>query len=421
VNRVELGGALVIGAGIRALGIARSLGRRGVPVTLLGEPTDSMARWSRHVTGYLRWPAAEEARLALLCRLADEGFASWLLLPTDDEGAGLVARHRARLSPVFRLLTSAWDVVETASDKRRTYRLAAEIGIPHPRTFVPVDVDELRRADLDFPAILKPAMKTAANAFTDAKAWKVADRGQLLALYAQAVRLVPPEHVMVQELVPGDGRGQFSLAALCRDGEVLASLVVRRTRQFPVDFGHSSSFVESVVDEEVEALGRQLLGCLRFTGLVEAEFKRPSGDGPPLLLDVNPRVWTWHSIGRRAGVDFPYLAWRTVHDDPPVGVRGRPGARWARPATDVFAARAAVRAGTLTWPRYARQLLPPAELAPWQLADPLPTLADVPLLAVRTGRRVRANRAEARAVRVARASAGWRMATVESGGGRGGR
>ena len=39
---------------------------------------------------------------------------------------------------------------------------------------------------------------------------------------------------MLQELIPGDGAAQLSFAALCRDGEVLASLTACRTRQFPM-------------------------------------------------------------------------------------------------------------------------------------------------------------------------------------------
>ena len=44
---------------------------------------------------------------------------------------------------------------------------------------------------------------------------------------------------MVQELVPGDGAAQLSFAALCADGEVLASLTARRVRQYPMDFGRA--------------------------------------------------------------------------------------------------------------------------------------------------------------------------------------
>ena len=123
-------------------------------------------------------------------------------------------------------------------------------------------------------------------------------------------------------------------------------------------------------------------------------------------MDVNPRVWTWHSIGARAGVDFPYLAWRSMHGDHPRGVRGRPGVRWVRPATDLFAARAAIRAGELGWSTYLRQMAPPAALAPWAFSDPSPAVADLPLLAARTARRWAAHRREARTGRAPATASG---------------
>ena len=400
------GGALVLGAGIRALGIARSLGRRGIPVWLLADPTDSMACYSRHVSCTLRWSMDAGERLDLLRRLGEGQLRGWAVYPTDDESAALVSTHREQLGERFRLLTSSWPVVARAYDKRQTYALAAQLGLPHPTTFLPADEDDVRRTELTFPVILKPAFKNVANAFTDAKAWPAEDRDELLTLYRRATALVPPEVVMVQELIPGTGRTQLSCAALCVDGDALATLVVRRTRQFPVDFGHSSSFVESVVDPEVEQLARQFLAGAGFTGLVEVEFKRSAGDARTLLLDVNPRVWTWHSIGARAGVDFPYLAWRSMHGDHPRGVRGRPGVRWVRPATDLFAARAAIRAGELGWSTYLRQMAPPAELAPWAFSDPSPAVADLPLLAARTARRWAAHRREARTGRAPATASG---------------
>ena len=51
---------------------------------------------------------------------------------------------------------------------------------------------------------------------------------------------------MVQEFIPGGGGCQFSFAALCSEGQPLASIVARRTRQFPPDFGRASTFVETV-------------------------------------------------------------------------------------------------------------------------------------------------------------------------------
>ena len=46
---------------------------------------------------------------------------------------------------------------------------------------------------------------------------------------------------LLQELIPGDGEAQFSYVALCADGCPLAWATARRTRQFPTEFGHSSS------------------------------------------------------------------------------------------------------------------------------------------------------------------------------------
>ncbi|PYT21377.1 MAG: hypothetical protein DMG57_38840 [Acidobacteria bacterium] len=56
--------------------------------------------------------------------------------------------------------------------------------------------------------------------------------------------------------------------------------------------------------------------AMRFTGLVEIEFKRDSRDGKFKVLDMNPRVWGWHTLCGRAGVDFPYLTWLLVRGEP---------------------------------------------------------------------------------------------------------
>ena len=67
--------------------------------------------------------------------------------------------------------------------------------------------------------------------------------------------MVDPGVIMIQELIPGGGEEQFSYAALCLDGRPLAGLVARRTRQYPMDFGRSSTFVETVDEKQLEEAG----------------------------------------------------------------------------------------------------------------------------------------------------------------------
>lgn len=120
---------------------------------------------------------------------------------------------------------------------------------------------------------------------------------------------------------------------------------------------------------------------------VEVEFKRAPRDGRYLLLDINPRVWTWHSIGARAGVDFAYLAWRLSQALPIVAPRASPGVRWVRLATDIPSAWEAWRAGELTPRGWAHSLQRPRQGAVAAADDPLPSIVDPALVAWRTLRR----------------------------------
>jgi D-aspartate ligase len=383
-------GALVVGANLRALGIARSLGRRGIQTWLLHEPGDDpVARLSRYAARALPAPRGDSAQQAAgLREVADHhGLQGWTLFATGDESAAAVAQQHRALADRFALASPAWDAVSQAYSKRRTHELARRIGVPHPCTWYPRTVAEVAGLDCPFPVIVKPDVKAHDNRFTRAKAWRVDDRAGLLERWREAASLVGAEATLVQELVAGDGDAQYSFAALCDDGVPVAHLTARRTRQYPRDFGHSSSLVETVDEPRVEELGRAVVAALRWTGLVEVEFKRDPRNGQYLLLDINPRVWTWHSIGARAGVDFPYLAWRLSQALPVAPLRAFPGVRWVRLATDIPSAWGAWRAGELTPLGWAHSLRRPRQGAVAAADDPLPSIVDPALVAWRTLRR----------------------------------
>jgi phosphatidylserine decarboxylase precursor-related protein len=381
-------GALVVGEHIRGVALARSLGRRGISVWTLEPRGEAMVSLSRYTRRRFEWPAAPDEQLDCLLALAGRHqLDGWTLFPTNDETTALFARHHAELSDHFRVTVPPWEQVAWAYDKRLTHRLAASARVHQPATFLPRNREDLAKVELSFPVVLKPAYKQNVNPFTRDKAWRADNRNVLLARYDEACKFVDREAIMVQGLIRGGGESQFSYAALCVDGAPLASVTARRTRQYPVDFGYSSSCVETITEPHVEAAALRVLEAARYTGLIELEFKFDKRDGHFKLLDANPRLWTWHALCRRAGVDFPYLMWRVVHGERVPPLRGTPGVRWIRMSSDLASAAVQLWRRQLSLLDYAASLKGPIEFATFAADDPMPALMSFPRGAAAVWRR----------------------------------
>ncbi|MBX5490036.1 MAG: ATP-grasp domain-containing protein [Chloroflexi bacterium] len=373
-------GALVIGGDYVGLGVVRSLGRRGIPVWVLDDEVPiSLA--SRYTRKKLPWPRDERAQVDYLLSVCSRyDLDAWLLYPTRDETAAVIARHHDVLAERYTLTTAPWASLQYAYDKRLTYQLAAQLGIPHPKTLHGIDPGDRRQLDLDFPVILKPAIKHLFYNQTRDKAWRVDSRAELVARYRAASAIIDPAQILIQELVPGRGHTQYSFGGLCWEGEVLASVVARRLRQHPMDFGHASTFVETVEAPQVEAAARRWLAALRYSGVVEIEFKYDARTDEYKLLDVNPRFWGWHTLAARAGVDFPYLQWRLATQQPVKPRCARPGVRWVRMVTDLPTAAGEIVQGKLRVGTYLHSLAPPVQFSVLACDDPAPALFELLLL-----------------------------------------
>jgi D-aspartate ligase len=373
------GGAVVLGASYRALAVVRSLGRAGIPVAVVRTDEHVVAQTSRYGRRLGTLAGGDTERRDRLLALAERhGLRGWVLIATADEDAAMVAREHQALSGRFVVTTPPWPVLRLAYDKREVSALASRLGLPQPWTAVPQLEGGIDALAPRFPAVLKPAMKIEQNALTAAKAWRVDDHAELARRWTEACRLVDPSIILLQELIEG-GR-QLAFAALCRDGEVLAELTASRARQYPIDFGRASTFVETIEDPSLGRDGRELLAAMRYTGIVEVEYVRDQSTGANLVLDVNPRAWGWQSLGARAGVDFPLLLFRMAAGAAVHGVRAAPGARWVRLLTDVPAAVAEWRRGRLTVRSWVRSLRGPVEGAIFAKDDPVPACVDAALL-----------------------------------------
>ena len=190
-----------------------------------------------------------------------------------------------------------------------------------------------------------------------------------------------------RSLIPGGGEAQFSYAAVWNDGVPVASLVARRRRQYPIHFGFTSTYVETVNEPAIEQAAIRYLAALRYSGLVELEFKHDARDGRYKLLDFNPRPWTWIGLGALAGVDFSWLQWRLALGDTVAPVRGRTGCGWTHASRDIVSAVQQMIGGMLTPRAYLRSWHRNLTFAAYAADDPLPAFVDLPVVMGRVWQR----------------------------------
>jgi len=375
-------GAIVIGGEHPGLGITRTLGRKGIPVCIIDDQ-HSVSEFSRYASRVVRVKDLLDERntVANVMEVGQRyGLKDWVLFPTRDETVAAFSRHRDELARFFHVTTAGWNSVQWAWNKKNTYRLGADLGIPVPFTCNPRDESELVALYPRLPLAIKPAVKENFFYATGAKAWRAETPEQLTDLYRRATRQLRPEEILIQEIIPGDGQRQYSYCAFFRDGQAQSTLVARRMRQHPREFGRAATYVETIECPEIESFSECFLRAIDYYGLVEIEFKQDPRDGQFKLLDVNARTWGFHSIGAPAGVDFAYLLYADQVGKPIERSRAKPGVGWLRAVTDFPTAISDLCRGELDLGAYWKSLARTRTESVFCIADPLPSIAEILML-----------------------------------------
>lgn len=335
------------------LGAIRSLGRRGAFVVAAAARPRAQGFFSRYASATEVYPPAEDARAFVdFVEQAVQRHRLDVILPIGQASTYALARHSDRVAPAAIAVADA-EAIEIASSKRRTLAVARELGIETPR--------ETRAV----PLVAKRDRGSGEVRYVN-------DADALAAL---------DESWLLQEYVPGEGRGFF---ALLDHGEEKATFMHRRLREFPVT-GGASTAAESIDDPTLRELGLRLLKALRWHGVAMVEFKLDRRDERYKLMEINPKFWGSLDLAIAAGVDFPWLTARLAAGDSDVSADPyRVGLRYQWVFSDLMHAAARPRA----LPAVARDLLDPAVENDVWATDVRPNLFEAYLVAAGIARRV---------------------------------
>jgi D-aspartate ligase len=323
IGAMSLPAAVVDVGWVNGLAAIRSLGRAGVRVLAVDHRPSALGFRSRYAEPFVCADAhADPTRFVASIRALGEV----VVFPTHDGQLNLIAQHLGDLQ--VHAPFPDWEILERVQSKREQLDRAAAAGVDVPETSYPRSVAEARAAaqEMGLPVLLKPEDHVGFKYRFRRQSFRCETLDEVGDAYARAEEFGP----MVQELIPGGDDTLYTVGSyLARDGRVLGVFSGRKLRQTPPLIGTCRVGEAVWVQDAVDAALR-LLAAFEYVGLSQVEFKRDPRDGKFKLMEINPRLWQWHSLAAACGVDLPRIAYADlVGDTPKEAVMHGEGKRWA--------------------------------------------------------------------------------------------
>src|SRR4051812_26200684 len=152
--------AVVMNVYYTGLGIARSLGERGVRVIGLTSQHWIFGNFTRYAKVEFAPDSRSEpeALVAFLLNLGKQLGGKAVLYPTRDDDVIFFNRFRRELEPYFSLVIAGTAALEASLNKWETFQCARRADVPTPAAWLINDEQDLERAAREavFPCVLKP-------------------------------------------------------------------------------------------------------------------------------------------------------------------------------------------------------------------------------------------------------------------------
>jgi D-aspartate ligase len=354
--------AVVLDLGLTGLGIARSLGREGIPVIGVDYPrVYTPGRQSRYCTSFQASDPTREPRLLLnfLIELAEQLPEKAILFPAAEPYVLFMSKFRNELRSYFQFSIPSQDIIDAIIDKRKQYSLARNLGIPCPTTY---SLDNLRQLQhvqqqMEYPALIKPCYSkgTWSHRYPGIKGFQANTPTQLVEVWKQLSH--ENLHVFAQSVVRGPDSNVFeALVYITKNGTPIASLVTRKLRQYPLMFGNGT-VMETVHNEDIMGLALRFFRGIGYTGLGFIELKLDERDWKYRLIELNPRLNMQNILATHAGLNFPLIQCMDLIGSPIRNLRDyEDGVKWLDTTFDTLAAIALFRSGRLSIGNWFRSM-----------------------------------------------------------------
>ncbi len=363
--------AVILGGGVNALGIARSLGQEGVSLIIIDTDKKSPAMRSRYGRKLLVKALEGDTLIEHLLLLAQNFSEPLVLFITEEKTVRTVSEFREKIEAYFMIRLPQHDRLMQLMHKQGFQDLAEAIDAPVPRTVRLQHPDDLKQAEkLTFPCVLKPSEKNYHYGARFKKAYKVLDTGELRKWYLEIYPVLAD--MVVQEWIEGeDSEIYFCLQYIGKDHEVVASFPGRKIRSWPVKIGGTASCTAAwEYEKELTETTRAFFKNVGFTGMGSMEYKRDERDEKFYMIEPTvARTDFQEEVATINGVNLPLAAYSYEYNlNISESKVSNPARIWKDSQSDKWS----FEEGNRITDERSRQL--PVTSAYWRFNDPLPWL-----------------------------------------------
>lgn len=274
-------------------GLTTARALRGLPVKVYGifQNREAPSIQSRHWDRLLFLPGSSDKQLDTLLEQAREGEFPGrpLLLFSQDSHVISAWARLEELDRYFIVPIPPQMEGEIMMDKTRFHQWALENEVDVPRSEIVASLDGLigLAADLSFPCILKPLVRTSAwdSEHKNKKFFFLNSEKELNELVRSSDPFRLSDRYILQEWIPGgDTEVFFVLFAFDENGVVLAEHAGQKIWQWP-PLGGSTAVCRLIEEPALISLARSIANRLKMTGLGSVEFKRDPRTGKFLVTE----------------------------------------------------------------------------------------------------------------------------------------
>lgn len=307
--------AIIFGDHIAACGAISGLSKYNIPIYMVSKTGKGLSTKSRFVKKVLRLDPKDAGFIDKLnCWIKDNvGSEAVLIIAGDDDYLDILSKKHNELNGDIKTTFPEWEIVKLVREKRHTYRIAEELGIPVPCTYhvsSRADLEKLLNNDknkLVFPLLMKPEDSALFLKQFGNKGIVCHNENELLVNYDKHDGF--NGNLLLQDLIPGEeSRLVSSLVTLNRESEPTGFLINHKKRSQGKFL--SCTLVATTWSDQVLQYSLKLLKRIGYYGYAGTQFKLDPRDNRFKLMEINGRVTMSNSLALKCGVNLPYLMYQ---------------------------------------------------------------------------------------------------------------